>query len=143
MSSSILAWNATVADCGGVQVSLRDGTLELLHPLWLRERLPDPRITNLRTGERLIEAAKISLDIRVTKVMPSGCGWLIVFSDGLETILSLDDLGKMRGAAINVDLAEEKVVLWDATLPSVPGGDFSKMRTSYCASSQRGSTEWH
>ncbi|GAA4496451.1 TauD/TfdA family dioxygenase [Gluconacetobacter tumulicola] len=72
------------ADAGGLRVTLSDGRSRLLHPLWLRERLPDPRVLDPVTGQRLIEAADLPTDLALLSATPDG---ILRFSDGFETRL--------------------------------------------------------
>ena len=102
---------------GHLRVAAAGRDAVVLHPLWLRERLPDPAVLDPRTGQRLEEAAEFPLDLRVTEAGDS-----IAFSDGFTTHLSPAWL-----ARITADPLPAPRRLWDGTLTDRPGGDLAAM----------------
>ena len=52
---------------GALALSWQDGGRQIFHPLWLRERLPVEDILDRRTGQRLIEAAELPLDLKIVE----------------------------------------------------------------------------
>ena len=71
------------ATADGLAVAWGDGRRFVFHPLWLRERAPDPATLDPRTSQRLIEAAFLPGDLAVTgaTVLDNGC-LQVAFSDG-------------------------------------------------------------
>ena len=91
----------------------------VLHPLWLRERLPDPVVLDPRTGQRLEESAEFALDLKVTAAAADGT---VAFSDGFATRLPAAWL-----AEAIADRPPAPRRLWDGTLTDRPGGDLAAM----------------
>ncbi|WP_136068141.1 2-trimethylaminoethylphosphonate dioxygenase [Modicisalibacter radicis] len=95
--------------------------------LWLRERAPDGETLDARTGQRLIEAAELPLDLAIESAAVEGRTLRIGFSDGHRTAFAIDDLivearpprSESQGAA------GDGHQLWDAGLPHLPEADFA------------------
>lgn len=97
------------AETAGNVVTLvwSDGREQRLHPLWLREQAPDCESRDPRTGQRLLDAWSLPLDLRVTEVAPRGGEGLdLAFSDGHRTRYSLAELR----AALLGENAEESLL---------------------------------
>ncbi|MBZ9557279.1 MULTISPECIES: TauD/TfdA family dioxygenase [Modicisalibacter] len=90
--------------------------------LWLRERAPDAATLDPQTGQRLIEAALLPLDIAVTAAHIDAAALELHFSDGHHTRFSLDTLFADAPPPASV---ADGLALWDATLESLPGADFA------------------
>ncbi len=98
----------TITGEGRLQVADAGKAPVTLHPVWLRERLPDPALLDLLTGQRLHEAADVPTDLRVTQAALDGA---IAFSDGFASHLPAAWLAEA--------IASETVsqhVHWDGTL---------------------------
>jgi gamma-butyrobetaine dioxygenase len=113
----------TITEQGRLQVRPADTEPVTLHPVWLRERLPDAGVLDLRTGQRLEEAADTPTDLRVIRAEPDGT---IAFSDGFATHLPSSWLA----AAIAAQPAPAPRVLWDGTLDArqFPAADLADLR---------------
>lgn len=86
--------------------------------LWLRERAPDTKTLDALTGQRLIEAAELPLDLTIEHAAIEQETLALTFSDGHRTTFALDAL--LGHADAGDDLS-----LWDATLSELPRADFS------------------
>ncbi|MGM8932545.1 2-trimethylaminoethylphosphonate dioxygenase [Salinicola halophyticus] len=89
-----------------------------LHALWLRERSPDAETLDPRTGQRLIEAAALPLDLALLEASCRGDRIHIVFSDGHHADFALGDL-----VPASSDVIHEH---WDASLAELPSADFER-----------------
>lgn len=87
--------------------------------LWLRERAPNADTLDPRTGQRLIEAAELPLDLALTRAAQSGDQVDLQFSDGTRARYALADLA-------GEDPADVEPVLWDARLQTVPRTRFDQ-----------------
>ncbi len=63
-----------------------------LPAMWLRERAPDDATLDPTTGQRLIEAGALPLDLAVEQAETDGDWLSVVFSDGHRTRFALDAL---------------------------------------------------
>ncbi|WP_353227611.1 TauD/TfdA family dioxygenase [Novosphingobium sp.] len=113
----------TITDDGRLRVVAQGGDPVVLHPLWLRERLPDAGVLDPQTGQRLVDAADTPHDLRVTVAHTDGS---ITFSDGFATRLP----SAWLAGAIAGEPAARPPVYWDGTLdPSAfPSADLSAVR---------------
>jgi gamma-butyrobetaine dioxygenase len=113
----------TITDRGQLLVAGGGDEPVLLHPVWLRERLPDGDVLDPHTGQRLEEAAETPTDLRVTAVAPDGT---IAFSDGFATRLPA---GWLAGA-IATEPAPDRHVHWDGALDPArfPAADLDDLR---------------
>jgi gamma-butyrobetaine dioxygenase len=95
----------------------------LLHPVWLRERLPDAAVLDPLTGQRLEEAAEMPADLRVISAELDGT---IAFSDGFATRLPAAWLA----AAILGEPCNDRRVKWDGTLDRArfPAADLADLQ---------------
>ncbi|WP_311949419.1 2-trimethylaminoethylphosphonate dioxygenase [Halomonas piscis] len=107
----------TVADNRRLAVDYQDQPRELT-ALWLRERSPAEDTLDPRTGQRLIEAADLPLDLRIEQARADGRQLAVSFSDGHRAEFDLATL---------LDTSSEKAEkpLWDATLEQTPEADFN------------------
>lgn len=99
-----------------------DGETREFAALWLRERAPDPETLDADTGQRLIEAAGLPLDLRLEAADLQGERVKLRFSDGHVTAFPLAALKPAPAAA---GLAPPERRLWDAGLSEVPRADFA------------------
>ncbi len=60
--------------------------------LWLRERAPDSETLDTQTGQRLIEAAELPLDLTLESAAIDGETLHLAFSDGHRTAFALPAL---------------------------------------------------
>ncbi|WP_163649956.1 TauD/TfdA family dioxygenase [Modicisalibacter sp. 'Wilcox'] len=110
----------------GRQLALRlPGREQQLAALWLRERAPDADTLDPRTGQRLIEAARLPLDLHATRARIDGDRLEVQFSDGHRATFSLD--GLLAQATPDRDI-DDGLTLWDATLETLPQADFAAAR---------------
>jgi gamma-butyrobetaine dioxygenase len=133
MTSTVSAAPAhlTCAD-GLLHLTWPDGRRLVRHPIWLRERLPDPRIVEPLTGQRLIEAAELPLDLTVTHAETMAGRVLLRFSDGFEATIPEAWLEEAATPPAEADFAEE-LTLWDGSLKPVPTGEFAALGRSEAA----------
>lgn len=113
----------TITDKGRLSIAAAGAPPVVLHPLWLRERLPDAAVLDTRTGQRLEEAAETPTDLRVTSAQIDGT---IAFSDGFATRLPADWLAR----EVIVTPSPSPRVHWDATLDParMPAADLAAMQ---------------
>ena len=101
-------------------IDLDDGRRFAVHPLWLRERCPDAKTFDLRTGQRLGDPSDLDLKMALLAVSEPEPGCIRVrFSDGHESDFLADDI--LAEAALlpgEHDIPAPR--LWDATLTSLP-----------------------
>lgn len=117
----------TLSD-GRLSVAWSDGLQATFHPIWLRERLPDGTTLDPGTGQRLIEAADLPLELAVTAAEAEGESLTLTFSDGQRGTLPLTLL--RRSAA--PPPAQDRV-LWGADLAPLPAADFAAVQASDAA----------
>ncbi|MFD2191701.1 TauD/TfdA family dioxygenase [Pistricoccus aurantiacus] len=91
--------------------------------LWLRERAPDSETLDPRTGQRLIEAAQLPLDLTIEDVRPEADRLRLRFSDGHDTTFDLNTLLE-AGEAVRTDIPTD-LTLWDSRLERLPEADFA------------------
>jgi gamma-butyrobetaine dioxygenase len=118
----------TITDRGLLQVCAGTQAPVLLHPVWLRERLPDAAVLDPRTGQRLQEAAETPTDLRVIRAEADGT---IAFSDGYVTRLPRGWLTE----AITAHPARADRVHWDGTLDRAdfPAADLADLHSDRAA----------
>ncbi|GBQ66853.1 gamma-butyrobetaine dioxygenase [Ameyamaea chiangmaiensis NBRC 103196] len=107
---------------GRLVATTPDGQATTLHPLWLRERLPDARILDERTGQRLIEAADLACDLTIMHVDDDHT---VTFSDGFTATLADDWIARILARPPRRDRN-----LWDGTLCDIPYHDYTELRKS-------------
>ncbi|KAA0016430.1 DUF971 domain-containing protein [Salinicola corii] len=101
------------------QLRVVEGSRETrFHALWLRERAPDAETLDPRTGQRLIEAAALPLDLALVEAGCDGEKIELTFSDGHQARFALHDLDREWPA----DAVHER---WDASLTRMPSADFT------------------
>jgi len=118
----------TITEQGQLQVRAAGIEPVMLHPVWLRERLPDAAVLDPVTGQRLEEAAETPTDLRVTAAAPDGT---IAFSDGFATRLPADWLA----GAIAPRASNDRHVHWDGTLDAgaIPTAQLADLRADPAA----------
>ncbi|WP_447553628.1 2-trimethylaminoethylphosphonate dioxygenase [Vreelandella sp. EE22] len=94
-------------------------------PVWLRERAPDADTLDPTTGQRLIEAAKLPLDLRVEAARIEADDIQLTFSDQHQTTFPVAALAPTAQGA-KPGLASETLTLWDSTLQQVPQAAFDE-----------------
>ncbi len=99
-----------------------DGRSRELAAMWLRERSPDAETLDPGTGQRLIEAAELPLDLTLLHAECDGDAMALRFSDGHATRFPL-------AAVVADDTGPSDIVpgrtLWDAELSGPPQADFA------------------
>lgn len=115
----------TITAQGRLQVGGLGDEPVLLHPIWLRERLPDAAVIDPRTGQRLEDAAETPTDLRVIAAAADGT---IAFSDGFAARLPAGWLAE----AIGQGAPAAHHVHWDGTLDlhQAPGADLADLRAN-------------
>ncbi|WP_110685444.1 2-trimethylaminoethylphosphonate dioxygenase [Salinicola aestuarinus] len=107
-----------IPETGARELRVVDRTAERrLHALWLRERAPDPQTLDPRTGQRLIEAAALPLDLAIASLDYDATHLHIGFSDGHATTFPVAEL---------LPAPREPRTLWDATLTAIPEVTFEE-----------------
>ncbi|MCK2182898.1 2-trimethylaminoethylphosphonate dioxygenase [Halomonas getboli] len=99
-----------------------DGRSREFAALWLRERSPDAETLDPGTGQRLIEAAELPLELAVEHADIDGNALALRFSDGHATrfpLAALDTHDGERGDSV------PGRTLWDADLDALPRADFA------------------
>jgi gamma-butyrobetaine dioxygenase len=86
--------------------------------LWLRERSPDDKTRDPYTGQRLIEAAELPLNLNIDTAEVAGGQLNLCFSDGHHTTFELAALFDEEGS-------DSPQRLWDATEAPNPVTEFS------------------
>lgn len=99
-----------------------DGRSRELAALWLRERAPDAETLDPGTGQRLIEAAELPLDLAVEHAEIDGDALALRFSDGHATRFPLATLE--AGGAHHGDIVPGRT-LWEADVTALPHADFA------------------
>lgn len=85
--------------------------------LWLRERSPDDETLDPRTGQRLVEAAELPLDLSITSADAVGDQLRLSFSDGHRTEFTL-------GTLFDDPVLDPPQRLWNAATAPHPVADF-------------------
>jgi|TARA_B100000700_G_scaffold47080_3_gene49600 gamma-butyrobetaine dioxygenase len=97
--------------------------------LWLRERAPDAETLDPLTGQRLIEAAELPLDLALERAELAENALALRFSDGHRVHFPLsellDDSRQDRDGANTDDLVAPGRLLWDAQLAEPQHADFA------------------
>lgn len=123
---------------GALVMSWQNGGKQIFHPLWLRERLPVEDILDPRTGQRLIEAAELPLDL---KIVACTCNeddhFSLTYSDGYQaTVLTgwLRQIGRPVASRQNSHgEAAPGLELWDKGLKQRPEADLLQLRQDEAA----------
>jgi gamma-butyrobetaine dioxygenase len=105
-----------VADHRRLAIDHRGHTKEFA-ALWLRESSPDPDTLDPRTGQRLIEAAALPLDLRIEQADVEDETLHIRFSDGHRAGFDLN-------ALLQTPSSNAAKPLWEADLDAPPQADF-------------------
>lgn len=107
----------------GRRLTLRSHGLERdFAALWLRERAPDADTLDTLTGQRLIEAAQLPLDLAIAEADLADGTLHLQFSDGHRTRFALATL-LAEAESPEGDIAPD-LVLWDASLTQLPQAEF-------------------
>jgi gamma-butyrobetaine dioxygenase len=117
--------DVTITAQGRLRVGGIGAQAVALHPLWLRERLPDAAILDPITGQRLEESAEIPLDLRIIHAEIDGT---IVFSDGFSTRLPARWLEGVLDRA-----PTDRRRLWDGMLSDLPAGELAALQADPAA----------
>jgi gamma-butyrobetaine dioxygenase len=101
-------------------VSLGNGDTYAVHPIWLRERSPDPSSVDLLTGQRLHDPSDLDLNLRLVSVEESPHGrFKIKFSDGHETQFAASDI-LAEATMPPGDQDCPAAIVWDGALKDLP-----------------------
>jgi gamma-butyrobetaine dioxygenase len=106
-------------------IELDGGQRFAVHPLWLRERSPDAKTFDLRTGQRLQDPSDLDLQLAVTAVSEARPGRLRVrFSDGHEAeFVTREILAEAMRPPGDHDIPAPH--LWNGTLTSLPHAEWN------------------
>jgi len=135
-----LAKSASVED-GALMLHWRDGTSQRFHPIWLRERLPVDDILDPRTGQRLIEAAELPLDLRITScITTEDDHFTLTFSDQYEARVVAGWLHRVaRPAPLRQSVYGQPAPdqqLWGHDLEARPEADLNELQRDDAAVGQ-------
>lgn len=97
-----------------------DGQSIELPALWLRERAPDADTLDPLTGQRLIEAAALPLDLAIDAQQWDQQTLSLQFNDGCHARFTAAEL---RSLLLTTRAGTQRK-LWDATLTALPETDF-------------------
>lgn len=114
---------------GRLRLDTGTGAGRTLHPLWLRERCPCAECRDPRTGQRLLDAWSIPLDMMVTDVRDDREEIRVTFSDGHVAPFCPTDL---ESALARRD-ERAGVITWDAGLTAKPESDWDAARDDEAA----------
>lgn len=89
--------------------------------LWLRENAPDEQTRDPQTTQRLIDCARLPLDVTVTRMACNDSRLELAFSDGHETAFDINTL--FDQGSVEHDVLADRL-LWDGTLNQIPEADF-------------------
>lgn len=117
MTDTLTADTPVTVEGGRLRLAAPDAGPAVFHPVWLRERAPDAGTTDPQTGQRLIEAADLPLDLAVTRAEVRGEAVTVAFSDGHVSDFPLD----LLRAALRPPTQERR--LWDGSLNPIPRAD--------------------
>ncbi|MGC3872226.1 2-trimethylaminoethylphosphonate dioxygenase [Halomonas sp. GXIMD04776] len=111
-------------DAQGRRLILRDQDRErCFAALWLRERAPDTDTLDAQTGQRLIEAAQLPLDLTIEDAKVDGETLSLQFSDTHCTTFPLASL--LEASAASRSDTPDDLILWDASLDTLPEANFA------------------
>lgn len=132
-----LAKAASVKD-GTLVMDWQDGRQQVFHPLWLRERLPVDDILDARTGQRLIEAAELPLDLKLsTCAMPAEDRVALTFSDAFQATVTADWLHRVArplpARQASYGQASPDLQLWGHDLVTRPEADLPQLQRDEAA----------
>lgn len=137
--TSRLAKSAS-AHNGSLIIDWQDGRQQSFHPLWLRERLPLDDILDPRTGQRLIEAAELPLDLKITASAISGDHVSLAFSDNYQAAVATTWLHQIArpvpARQATYGQAAPDLQLWDHSLAARPEADLLQIQRDETALSQ-------
>ncbi|MSP87607.1 MAG: DUF971 domain-containing protein [Alphaproteobacteria bacterium] len=113
---------------GSIQLVLHrgDGSSVPIHPIWLRERCPDPASLDPLTLQRLFEPPDLPLDLAIVEAEAMGGDELRVgFSDGHRSVFSIAAI-QAEVAALSGIHAPIRPRLWDRRLNPMPSSDWQQ-----------------
>lgn len=113
---------------GSIQLVLHrgDGSSVPIHPIWLRERCPDPASLDPLTLQRLFEPPDLPLDLAIVEAEAMGGDELRVgFSDGHRSVFSIAAI-QAEVAALSGIHAPIRPRLWDRRLNPMPSADWQQ-----------------
>jgi gamma-butyrobetaine dioxygenase len=118
---------------GALAISWQDGSRQIVHPLWLRERLPTDDILDPRTGQRLIEAAELPLDLKIVACASSEDDhFSLTFSDGYQATVLTGWLRRITGSSPNRQSSYGQpaadLQLWANDLAARPEADLLELQ---------------
>jgi gamma-butyrobetaine dioxygenase len=103
-----------------ISVQLADGSIQPVHPLWLRERSTAADMLDARTEQRLYNPSDLDPALHLRSVEAISPGWLrIRFSDGHSADFAIAAIEAEAGTAPCHDGASSPV-LWNGSLATLP-----------------------
>jgi gamma-butyrobetaine dioxygenase len=123
---------------GMLLIAWQDGGQQTFHPIWLRERLPVADILDPRTGQRLIEAAELPLDLKLIACSLAEDDHIaLTFSDGYQAEIVVGWLRQIAQAAparqSSYGQAMPDLTLWDNSLSELPQADLKQLQRDEAA----------
>ena len=108
---------------GRLRLALPGGERRELHPMWLRERCPCEQCHDPRTGQRLLDAWSLPVDIAVTDAREHGDRLDVTFSDGHVAPFAL--AGLQQSLQPHAD-ERDGIKTWDSGLADIPEADWTE-----------------
>jgi gamma-butyrobetaine dioxygenase len=103
-----------------ISVQLADGSMQPVHPLWLRERSTAADMLDARTEQRLYNPSDLDPAVTLRSVEAVSPGWLrIRFSDGHSADFAISAIEAEAGLA-PCDDGVPSPILWNGSLATLP-----------------------
>lgn len=103
-----------------LSVAHSNGESYAVHPIWLRERSPDPSSMDLLTGQRLHDPSDLDLNLHLVSIEEfAGGRFKVKFSDGHESQFSASDI-LAEAAMPPGDQDCPAPTVWDGKLTDLP-----------------------
>ncbi|HEX9448234.1 MAG TPA: TauD/TfdA family dioxygenase [Dongiaceae bacterium] len=108
-----------------LQLQREDGSVETLHPLWLRERCRAAASVDQRTGQRLYNPSDLPRELHITGLQRTAADQIAVtFSDGHESRFDEIQLLTEAGMSVETDGLPSRQP-WTAALAALPEANWS------------------
>jgi len=112
---------------GGLYLTNSTHKSQILHPLWLRERVTHSDVFDKFNNQRLYEHSELQQDMVINRVeLTDDRSMNVSFSDGLNASFSLDVISRELGWDIDPQTPVAPIS-WDANLSSLPEFDWQEL----------------